>query len=74
MAFQRNLDSAIHHRMVMSLLPAKRDGSRYVNPVPTTVGGLSLMFKVGPRFFSEQRHGRPDIRWARFVPIYEFMA
>ncbi len=35
----------------MPLLPAKRDGGRYVNPVPTTVGGLSLMFKVGPRFF-----------------------
>lgn len=41
----------INHRMVMPLLPAKRDGRRYVNPVPTTVGGLSLMFKVGPRFF-----------------------
>src|ERR1700684_3745592 len=35
----------------MALLPAKRDGGRYINPVPTKVGGLSLMFKVGPRFF-----------------------
>ena len=41
----------INHRMVMPILPAKRDGSRYVSPVPTMVGGLSLMFKVGPRFF-----------------------
>jgi L-ascorbate metabolism protein UlaG (beta-lactamase superfamily) len=35
----------------MSLLPPRRDGRRYVNPVPTTVGGLSVMFKIGPRFF-----------------------
>ena len=32
-------------------MPAKRDGKKYVNPVPTKVGGLSLMFKIGPRFF-----------------------
>src|SRR5271155_5380585 len=35
----------------MALLPAERDGHRYINPVPTKLGGLSLMFKVGPRFF-----------------------
>src|ERR1019366_8637072 len=35
----------------MTILPAKREGSRYINPVPTKVGGLSLMFKMGPRFF-----------------------
>jgi Beta-lactamase superfamily domain len=35
----------------MLLQPAKRDGRRYMNPVPTKVGGLSVMFKVGPRFF-----------------------
>lgn len=35
----------------MALLPAERDGSRYVNPVPTKVGGFSLLFKMGPRFF-----------------------
>lgn len=35
----------------MPLSPALRDGRRYVNPVPTKVGGLSLMFKMGPRFF-----------------------
>jgi L-ascorbate metabolism protein UlaG (beta-lactamase superfamily) len=37
--------------VMMALVPAKRDGGRYINPVPTKVGGLSLMFKVGPRFF-----------------------
>src|SRR6202161_4618802 len=36
---------------MMALVPAKRDGSRYINPVSTKVGGLSLMFKMGPRFF-----------------------
>jgi L-ascorbate metabolism protein UlaG (beta-lactamase superfamily) len=35
----------------MSLMPAQRNGNRFSNPVPTTVGGLSLMFKIGPRFF-----------------------
>jgi L-ascorbate metabolism protein UlaG (beta-lactamase superfamily) len=31
------------------LTRAQREKNRYVNPVPTKVGGLSLMFKVGPR-------------------------
>ena len=34
----------------MLLQPARRDGRRYENPVPTNVGSLSLMFKVAPRF------------------------
>ena len=38
-----------HHRIDMPLTRAQRQGKRYVNPVPTNVGGLSLMFKVGPR-------------------------
>ncbi len=33
----------------MPLTRAQRQGKRFVNPVPTTVGGLSIMFKVGPR-------------------------
>ena len=40
-----------HHRIDMPLLPALRVRKRFVNPVPTSVGGLSTMFKVGPRFF-----------------------
>ena len=39
------------YQIEMSLMPAKRDGNRFSNPVPTKVGGLSLMFKIGPRFF-----------------------
>jgi L-ascorbate metabolism protein UlaG (beta-lactamase superfamily) len=35
----------------MLLLPARWDGRRFLNPVPTGVGGPSLIFKVGPRFF-----------------------
>lgn len=35
----------------MTLMPAVRNGRRYLNPVPTGVGGISTIFKVGPRFF-----------------------
>jgi L-ascorbate metabolism protein UlaG (beta-lactamase superfamily) len=34
----------------MLLQPARQDGPRYLNPVPTKVGGFSTIFKVGPRF------------------------
>ena len=34
----------------MTLHKAKRDGRKFVNPVPTRVGGLSIMFKIGPQF------------------------
>ena len=37
--------------MNMLLQRARRTGRQYFNPVPTKVGGLSIMFKVGPRFF-----------------------
>jgi L-ascorbate metabolism protein UlaG (beta-lactamase superfamily) len=43
----------------MLLEPARRNGRRYVNPVPTKVGGLSIMFKVGPRFFLEAKARSP---------------
>jgi L-ascorbate metabolism protein UlaG (beta-lactamase superfamily) len=33
----------------MPLTRAQREGKRYMNPVPTNVGGLSAIFKVGPR-------------------------
>ena len=32
-------------------MPARREGKKYINPEPTAVGGISLMFKIGPRFF-----------------------
>jgi L-ascorbate metabolism protein UlaG (beta-lactamase superfamily) len=39
---------------------ARREGNRYINPVPTTVGGLSTMLKVGPRFFFGSRARSPE--------------
>ena len=44
----------------MLLLPARRDGRKYLNPVPTKVGGLSIMFKVGPRFFLDTAARSPQ--------------
>jgi L-ascorbate metabolism protein UlaG (beta-lactamase superfamily) len=35
----------------MPFTAAKRLGNRYENPVPTSVGGLSTIFKAGPRVF-----------------------
>jgi L-ascorbate metabolism protein UlaG (beta-lactamase superfamily) len=35
----------------MTLQRAERNGRRFLNPVPTSAGGLSIMFKVGPSFF-----------------------
>jgi L-ascorbate metabolism protein UlaG (beta-lactamase superfamily) len=43
----------------MELQPARRDGRRYLNPVPTKVGGFSVMFKVGPRFFLDAKARSP---------------
>jgi L-ascorbate metabolism protein UlaG (beta-lactamase superfamily) len=47
----RNILGLMWHRINMSLMRAKREGKRFLNPVPTAVGGLSLMFKIGPKFF-----------------------
>ena len=41
----------INHLIGMTLMPAKREGKKFLNPVPAKVGGLSLIFKIGPRFF-----------------------
>lgn len=44
----------------MSLLKrAERDGSRYVNPVPTTIGGFRLMFEVLPLYMSNRAETEP---------------
>jgi L-ascorbate metabolism protein UlaG (beta-lactamase superfamily) len=41
--------------MTMHLQPAQRDRRRFLNPVPTKVGGFSLMFKVAPKLFLEAK-------------------
>ena len=43
------------------LEPARRDGKLFVNPVPTTVGGLSMALKVLPRYLSNQEERTPTI-------------
>lgn len=48
----RNRIAGGAHPTAMTLKPAQRMGNRFVNPVPTKVGGLSTIFKVGPRFFT----------------------
>ncbi len=45
----------------MYLQPARRDGRRFLNPVPTSVGGFSTIFKVGPRFFTEAKARSPQV-------------
>lgn len=44
----------------MLLERARRNGRRFLNPVPTKVGGLSVMFKVGPRFFFGSKERSPS--------------
>jgi L-ascorbate metabolism protein UlaG (beta-lactamase superfamily) len=43
----------------MPLNVARRVGKRYVNPVPTEVGGLATIFKVGPRLFTGRAERSP---------------
>src|ERR1700759_4801040 len=33
---------------------ARKDGRRFLNPVPTTIGGVGTIFKVLPRFLSSK--------------------
>ena len=40
---------------------AKREGGRYLNPVPTTVGGFKLIFKVLPLYFSNKAEREPKV-------------
>jgi L-ascorbate metabolism protein UlaG (beta-lactamase superfamily) len=40
---------------------AKKDKGRYLNPVPTTVGGFGIFFKVLPLYFSNKAETEPKI-------------
>jgi L-ascorbate metabolism protein UlaG (beta-lactamase superfamily) len=46
--------------MSMLLEPARRRGRQYLNPVPTKVGGLSTIFKIGPEFFLGAKARSPN--------------
>lgn len=45
----------------MPLQKARRKGRRFLNPVPTSVGGISLIFKIGPRFFTGAAARSPQL-------------
>ena len=47
------------HRIDMPLLPARREGKLFANPVPTSVGGFSMIFKIGPEMFLRQAARSP---------------
>ena len=38
---------------------AGKSGRKFLNPVPTTIGGFSTMFKVLPRFLSNKAEKFP---------------
>jgi L-ascorbate metabolism protein UlaG (beta-lactamase superfamily) len=58
----------------MSLGPAERIGKKFQNTVPTQVGGISIIFKVGPRFFTGAAARSPQQPLGPFstdVRVYE---
>jgi L-ascorbate metabolism protein UlaG (beta-lactamase superfamily) len=50
-------DSSIQPRM--ELKRAQKEGTKFLNPVPTTVGGFSMMRKVLPLYFSNKEETEP---------------
>jgi L-ascorbate metabolism protein UlaG (beta-lactamase superfamily) len=44
----------LYHSGMTMLRGAKREGRRFVNPIPTTIGGFGTIFKVLPRFLSNK--------------------
>src|SRR5271154_2140784 len=41
------------------LRPASKAGRKFLNPVPTTIGGFGTLFKVLPRFLSSKEEKSP---------------
>jgi L-ascorbate metabolism protein UlaG (beta-lactamase superfamily) len=41
------------------LTQARKSGNKFLNPVPTQVGGLSTMFKVLPQYFTSREETEP---------------
>jgi len=46
----RNPHAGYAIQLGMLLTPARKLGKQFVNPVPTSAGGFSVMIKVAPRF------------------------
>jgi len=58
----------------MTLKPAERIGKRYQNPVPTSVGGPSMLFKVIVRYLQNKEERTPKRPLGPFhtdVEVYE---
>jgi len=56
------------------LRPSVREGERYINPVPTTVGEWSTIFKVLPQYLNNKREKAPKLPLGPFrtdARIYE---
>jgi hypothetical protein len=64
----------MHHRIAMALLPAELDGSRYINPVPTKVGGsqgLHEGFGVKQSYYSRFH---AEFQWDIPTPMFTLAA
>src|SRR5271154_2220666 len=51
--------AAIVSRDMTMLRPASKAGRKFLNPVPTTIGGVSTLFKVLPRFLRSKEEKSP---------------
>jgi L-ascorbate metabolism protein UlaG (beta-lactamase superfamily) len=51
----------------MPFTPARRQGKHFLNPVPTSTGGPSVIFKVAPRFIFKGAAGSPHHPLGPFV-------
>ena len=53
---------------------AKRQGGKYLNPVPTALGGFGLAFKVLPMYFKNKAEREPKVPLGPFrtdVRVYQ---
>ena len=49
----------LYHPEMTMLRRASKAGRKFLNPVPTTIGGFSTIFKVLPRFLSSKEEKFP---------------
>ncbi len=51
--------AVVGSRDMTMLRRARKEGRKYLNPVPTTIGGFGTIFKVLPRFLSSKEEKTP---------------
>jgi L-ascorbate metabolism protein UlaG (beta-lactamase superfamily) len=64
----------LYHAEMTMLRRASKAGRKFLNPVPTTIGGFSTLFKVLPRFLSNKEEKFPRRPLGPFrtdVSVYE---